>query len=277
MSEKITNYKMDYQNRLSHLSLKDREDLMWFYYGGVEEDILIKDYAIDIDNPLLLYRTFPLQKDYQNRDCPHCKIPLLAFSEDRKSYQQEVFCEQCCHLLDELYCCQCDICSAKRNAIIESIQIAFSGVVLGSGVGLFEGQALDDYASETECREMRKKDELFDWQNIPAQKLDECYSSLSFFDAEGMRFHLPAFIISEINNPGESNANVIFHLLAPVYNKELRLQKHSKEQFSLFNQKQRQAVRLFLQYCLDVLDYEYDVPLIKKALDEYWLGACPKI
>ncbi len=271
MFEKITNYKTDYQNKLSHLSLNDREDLMWFYYGCVEEEILIKDYAVDIDNPLLLYRTFPLQKDHQNRSCPHCEIPLVAFSESRRSYQQEVFCKQCFQLLDELYCCQCNICFDKREGIIETIQTAFSGVVLGSGVGLYEGQGLDDYASEAECREIRKKDELLDWQNIPTQNLAECYSSLSFFDATGMRFHLPAFIVSEINHPGMSNANVVFYLVSPVDDKAPHLQQYLKEKYLLLNQKQRQAIRLFLQYCLGVLDYECDVPLIKKALDEYWL------
>jgi hypothetical protein len=29
--------------------------------------------------------------------------------------------------------------------------------------------------------------------------LNACYSSLSFFDAEGMRFPLPAFLIAELN------------------------------------------------------------------------------
>jgi len=43
-------------------------------------------------------------------------------------------------------------------------------------------------------------DEKMNWENIPSSELERCNSSLSFFDAKGMRFHLPAFMIVAINN-----------------------------------------------------------------------------
>ena len=83
----------------------------------------------------------------------------------------------------------------KISSVIEK---AFFCVKLGSGVGLFEGQALDDYESEEEQKRKRERDEEEDWRRIEAKHLNACHSSLSFFDPLGMRFHLPAFICCEL-------------------------------------------------------------------------------
>ncbi|PUA27452.1 MAG: hypothetical protein B0W54_12805 [Cellvibrio sp. 79] len=43
--------------------------------------------------------------------------------------------------------------------LIDSITIAFKNVTLGNGVGLFEGQAIDDYCAEPEQLVAREQDE----------------------------------------------------------------------------------------------------------------------
>ena len=43
--------RRDYQNKLAHLTAEDIEDLVWCYYGGVENEILIADYNIDLNDP----------------------------------------------------------------------------------------------------------------------------------------------------------------------------------------------------------------------------------
>ena len=241
---------------------------MWFYYGGMDEDILIEDYNIKLEDSSLLNRTFPLTTDDHNRTCGHCKIPLVAYKVGKPDYIQVVFCKQCTYLLDEMYYCQCDKCSQEREQATQAIRDAFNGVILENGVGLFEGQGLDDYASEDECRELRSKDELSDWANIPVSRLNECYSSLSFFDAAGMRFHLPAFLLAELNHPyGSFNFNCVFHLTEPVdKDSNRRLRKYAKAQLSLLNKDQRKAVRLFLQCLLNDQEYEFDWPSIRQAL-----------
>ena len=53
------------------------------------------------------------------------------------------------------------------------------------------GQGLDDdYEDAATCEALRLTDEKDDWSKIAVADLNQCYSSLSFFDAEGMRFHL---------------------------------------------------------------------------------------
>jgi hypothetical protein len=65
-----------------------------------------------------------------------------------------------------------------------------------------------------------------------AELLNKCSSSLSFFDDEGMRFHLPAYLIADLN--GEYRFGMAFAL---TQSSEI------DEQFWLLNQDQREAVR----------------------------------
>lgn len=86
---------------------------------------------------------------------------------------------------------------------IEQIRSAFSGVQLGEGTGLYEARGIDDYASEAEMKLLKERDERSDWQTLTPEQLAECHSSPSFFDARGFLFHLPAFLIAELNDQHE--------------------------------------------------------------------------
>lgn len=101
------------------------------------------------------------------------------------------------------------------QALKDLIAEAFQGVQLGSGVGLWQGEAIDDYKSEAAQAIERLKDEKLDWSKIPDEHLYGCELSLCYFDPEGMRFHLPAFLLAEID--GKTNTGPLFHLtsLAP--------------------------------------------------------------
>jgi len=150
---------------------------------------------------------------------------------------------------------------AKVEPLCAIIEEAFSGVMLGDGVGLREGQARDDYwGDKAKCKSFRALDEKYDWSSIQAAELNRCNSSLSFFDAEGMRFHLPAFLICDLK--GEYGFGMDFCLT--------HLSDYTKTQFALLSAKQRQAVRAFLLHIEDDPEYESGRPHIVRALDEYW-------
>jgi hypothetical protein len=83
----------------------------------------------------------------------------------------------------------------QREALIQKIFSAFEGVTLGNGVGLYEAQAIDYYASAETRKEYRNEDETENWKNIPVTKLFQYWDSPSFLDAEGMRFHLPLYLL----------------------------------------------------------------------------------
>ncbi len=90
--------------------------------------------------------------------------------------------------------------TTKAEKLCLQVRNAFGEIKLGAGVGLHEGQAIDDYETDEARRQKRKKDETEAWEHIKSKHLNACYSSLSFFDPLGMRFHLPAFIIADLND-----------------------------------------------------------------------------
>lgn len=146
--------------------------------------------------------------------------------------------------------------------LCEVISQAFHGVKLGSGIGLFQGQGLDDYADEATCAAYREKDEKEDWSRISAEDLNRCHSSLSFFDAEGMRFHLPAYLILDLQ--GCCDMGITFHLTYAL---------GDQPKFSLLSPEQRLSVRSFLLFLLDDPNQVFDHPDIQHALDHYWICA----
>ena len=149
----------------------------------------------------------------------------------------------------------------KRQAVIDQIRAAFADVKLCDGIGLWEAQGLDDYEDEWVCKQYREKDEKEDWSKIPAETLARCHSSLSFFDAQGMRFHLPAFLIGELN--GTVRMSTDFHLTA--------LDDFMQQKYTLLNEVQRSAVESFLWEILQDEDYSFSREEISQSLEDYWM------
>lgn len=148
---------------------------------------------------------------------------------------------------------------AAAQEVGRAIEAAFAGVTLGGGVGLQEAQGLDDYADDETRAAYRATDEKDDWHRIPAEELQRCNSSLSFFDAEGMRFHLPAYLLADLRDDyGFGMAFCLTH--GSDYDRYFRL----------LSVTQRRAVTAFLRHILDDPDYEHDRPHILHALEGYW-------
>ena len=147
-----------------------------------------------------------------------------------------------------------------NQALGNKISEAFAGVTLGNGIGLKQAQGIDDYEDEATCASYRASDEKEDWTRIPVSELNRCNSSLNFFDAEGMRFHLPAYLIADLQ--GTYNFGMA-HCLT---------QSHDYARyFGLLSNAQRQAVREFLLHVSKQPGYEFDRPHIIRALEEYWI------
>jgi hypothetical protein len=153
----------------------------------------------------------------------------------------------------------------SKKEIIDLIKAAFKDVHLKDGIGLWQAQAIDDYADEKTIETYKLKDEKLDWQKISYQDMVQCYSSLSFFDAKGMRFCLPAFMVFDvigfIKNDGEKliAPDVIFTLWHKFN------EPYQQERFSLFNKTQVKCMIQFLQYKLVETKTVYE----KYALENY--------
>ena len=147
----------------------------------------------------------------------------------------------------------------RKEDILNEIKAAFSDVALGNGIGLWEAQAIDDYETKEVQKNNREKDEKEDWSLLSYDELQRCHSSLSFFDANGMRFHLPAFIIASLDNKVD---DPIFHLT--------QLDDYAKSKLTTLNHAQKQAIIRYLNWCLEQEEYDFENPAIRRALSEYW-------
>jgi hypothetical protein len=117
--------------------------------------------------------------------------------------------------------------------------------------------ARDDHAEAAIWASCGARDEKTDWTRIPSGEL---HDSMAFLDAEGMRFHLPAYMIGELT--GESNHSPVWTLTT--------FDTLSPERFALLSSVQRTVVRAFLQFVLADPDPACDRPKIQHALDGYW-------
>lgn len=148
--------------------------------------------------------------------------------------------------------------AADTDRVVALVRSAFRSETLGNGVGLRQGQGLDDYADDRTLASCRAQDEKSDWSAIPVAELDRCYSSLSFFDAEGMRFHLPAYLVADLEDSLQT-ADVLFHLVCT-----------DQGRFDTLSTAQREAVRQFLLLRLSDNHREFHHPAIEAALANYW-------
>ena len=155
----------------------------------------------------------------------------------------------------------------RAEPVIDQIRKAFAGVKLGNGIGMREANGIDDHENEETLAKLRKSDEKDSWEAISEDPRQINFWSPPYFDAEGMRFHLPAYLIAELR--GYYGNPFPF----PVFG----MSDHVKSQYTSLDHGQRQAVRVFLIHILDDPDYEFDRSEIEKALEEHWTDELPEV
>lgn len=144
-----------------------------------------------------------------------------------------------------------DIIANAKAAVRE----AFAGVTLGGGVGLSEAQALDDYANNEVRAACRAGDEKNDWAAISVEDLNRHSGSPAFLDAEGMRFHLPAYMTADLDGDYR-------HEFAPYLCR-------CQEKFSLLTLLQRNAVEAYLRAISETENLPPYQDDIERALEEW--------
>ena len=150
--------------------------------------------------------------------------------------------------------------SKAAEELCERIRTAFSGVELGDGIGLWEAQGIDDYDTPEICAELRLKDESKDWSRISDDVLQHCFSSPSFLDAEGFRFYMPAFMISEAR--GTYGFSFFWSLI--------HFENLGDTRFTLLDDNQRSVTREFLIFMASDPDDTYSRDDVMYALETYW-------
>lgn len=150
---------------------------------------------------------------------------------------------------------------SNTEDLIAVIEDAFKDVVLDDGIGLLEADGIDDRKSNDELAALRAQDEKNDWKSMSDDYIGKGWCSIHFYDPKGMRFYLPAYMIADIK--GNYKNDLYFALI------ELD-QLSKKHQFSLFNAKQRNAVKLYLEYYIanDSCGYKHDE--VRNSITSFW-------
>jgi hypothetical protein len=141
------------------------------------------------------------------------------------------------------------------DAAIEDIKNAFIGMKLEDGTGLREAQGIDDYEGEEACAKLRATDEKDDWEAIEVSELASCYSAPSFMNPRGFVFHLPAFLIAELND--EHPYGFIDRIIQPHH--------RPADWLPILNNPQKQALANLLRVLSRHPDYSQDSLLGDKS------------
>ena len=163
--------------------------------------------------------------------------------------------------------------NSVRAALIELITAAFADVPRGTGISLHEAAAIDKYAMPDERMSGRAQDTERCWQDVPAQDIEDNYPVLTYMDAEGFRYYLPAFMVWSLKNY-QTSASVSTE--APIYELDVSgdedKRKRKMDQFRLFSEEQRIAACRFLRFMSK--QTAADAKMAQPALDSYWAQFC---
>ena len=144
----------------------------------------------------------------------------------------------------------------SKEQLILQIEHAFKDVKLEDGIGLWESQALDFHAPPIIREKLREIDIKDEWHKIPLIDLFKCSSALSFFDAKGMRFHLPKFLLFDLDVFEKDNDDIDKNgALESVFCPEVyfALSRNSEENYKRYFSKLTNAQ---IQCVIDYLYYK---------------------
>ena len=153
--------------------------------------------------------------------------------------------------------------TCNAQLVVDRIGRAFSGVRLDDGVSLREADVLDDYGTEAERKKARGLDELQSWQMISEDLIAHYHWCLPFFDAKGMRFHLPAYMRFALRHYRTSDSSSIDSTIYAL--------GRDDDRYSLLTAPQRAAVRHFLKFMAYNGGNHVDTDGARRALTDVWM------
>ncbi len=158
----------------------------------------------------------------------------------------------------------------QKAYLLAMIDEAFDGVELGDGVSLHETIVLDMYGTDAERKRARDGDEKTDWHRLvhdPELKRMSIATGLAFFDAAGLRFHLPAYLWLAVTEPDADSEIVptLIHTLA-------HFDEYNRKRLSILTGHQRRCVRHCLRYLRHNTGrlFRFHHREIEKAIETYW-------
>lgn len=118
----------------------------------------------------------------------------------------------------------------------------------------------------------RLKDTDTRWQDVPDEWIEYFSDVLSFFDTEGFRYYIPAYMIWSLKNYKTSESNsintTIYGLLIYKYDQFPDYDPYHR--FRLLNREQSKTISNFLNFMATYCEDWADAKAAKRALNQYW-------
>jgi hypothetical protein len=102
----------------------------------------------------------------------------------------------------------------NADELLDVIEKAFDGVEREDGVTLHEAVVIDNYGSQEEFEKAGSYDTETRWQDVSENDLAENPQFMTFLDAKGFRYYLPAAMSWSIRHGVDSLSDSIFYYFA---------------------------------------------------------------
>lgn len=158
--------------------------------------------------------------------------------------------------------------------LIAEITAAFDGVAREDGVSLRESRVIDDYGCDEERAEARLLDTDTRWQDVSDADMQEYDGVLTFSDAKGFRYYLPAYMLRDLRLYVHPTYGFSSDTLSGLQISSIPgMRDYKLEQFALITPPQGRAVCSFLEFIVAHGD-EYYRQDAADALTAYWNQYC---
>jgi len=166
-----------------------------------------------------------------------------------------------------------------REELTADLRATFGSVPFPSHQGLRGAMARDDHASDSEVASITADQDFHgEWWQIPREELWECSLALSFLDAAGVWFYLPAYLEMALDDVGKRRLSVLQLIDTAIDDPELRA--YREERLCGLSDAQRQVcvrvLRFLRSQLIDDPSTQFERDDIDRALnDPYWREVSP--
>ena len=168
----------------------------------------------------------------------------------------------------------------SAEAVSQGIRKEFAGVSFPFHRGLHAAMAMDNWTEDEKTlrRIAQQEDYIGEWWDVPKEHLHQCMMALSYLDAFGVEFYLPAYMNAVVEDPKafdeprvRSSSWQVVHTMLPD-KEDQELTHHFCDRFSRIRGGKKRVCREFLQYIANCGAYnEHARQIAKEALNhEFW-------
>ena len=161
-----------------------------------------------------------------------------------------------------------------QSALENKIRAAFRRVVLGGGVSLRQAQIADGYGDDVQDASYEHsppEEPKDDWTRV--QVRDDNSDCIAHLDAEGLRYYLPALMLSVLVHYDAGSMRVIGTISAL----DTRVAYDGRRLLEMLNDEQRQAIACFLKALPELVELSHrDVKVVSRSLSAYWKRFLPE-